>query len=248
MVLDANGNRISGPTDLLEYISTGRSTVVALAAGPDGLYFSELYEETGASGPTATGARIFRVRYVNPIVGDYDIDGNVDNDDHAVWRTNFGSNLLLAADGNKNGVVDTADYIVWRNAMSAGAAASASVAADGEVPETVVSVVMEEVSLTPAAIPPRASASTVAIDTAMEAFRRPADAGSGTRHGTLGRSFTAAHKHDNAALLIALQTSKREIERPSNTSVGLPHSSDESSNLLVVDNLISRLTFRRVRR
>ena len=56
MVLDANGNRLSGPTDLVEYIGTGRSTIVGLAAGPDGLYFSELYEETGASGPTATGA------------------------------------------------------------------------------------------------------------------------------------------------------------------------------------------------
>src|SRR5690606_5874568 len=44
-VLDDQGNLVSGPTPLVEYIGSGRSSVVALAAGPDGLYFSELYEE-----------------------------------------------------------------------------------------------------------------------------------------------------------------------------------------------------------
>ena len=36
----------------------------AVAAGPDGLYFSDLYEDTGAGGATASGANIYRVRYV----------------------------------------------------------------------------------------------------------------------------------------------------------------------------------------
>jgi hypothetical protein len=91
---------------------------VALAAGPDGLYFSEFYEDSGASGPTAAGARIFRVRYVNPLPGDYNIDGVVDQADYTIWKKNYGSNLFLAADGNGNGVVDTADYVVWRNNLS----------------------------------------------------------------------------------------------------------------------------------
>ncbi len=114
-VLDANGQHVSGPTPLVEYIGSGRSSVVALAAGPDGLYFSELYEETGDNGPTAAGARIFRVRYVNPLAGDYDINGVVDGNDYLVWKQAYGSNLLLAADGNGDGIVDAADYLVWRN-------------------------------------------------------------------------------------------------------------------------------------
>jgi hypothetical protein len=91
------------------------------------LYFTELYEDTGANGPTAPGARIFRVRNINqPQPGDYDNDGNVDNDDYLVWRSTFGSSVALAADGNGNGVVDTADYVVWRNIFSAAVASSSS--------------------------------------------------------------------------------------------------------------------------
>ncbi|MEX2169248.1 MAG: PQQ-dependent sugar dehydrogenase [Pirellulales bacterium] len=127
-VLDANGNHVSGPTTLVEYMSTGRSTVVGLAAGPDGLYFTELYEESGVTGPTAVGARVFRVRYVNPLQGDYDIDGVVDQHDHAAWGSALGSNLLLAGDGNQNGVIDIADYTVWRDKLGStlGSAAVAS--------------------------------------------------------------------------------------------------------------------------
>ncbi len=115
--LSASGAVTSGPNSLVEYIGSGRSTIAAVAAGPDGLYFSELYEETGANGPTASGARIFRLRYVNTIAGDCDIDGDVDAADYTVWQTSFGSNLLLAADGNGNGVVDAADYTVWRESL-----------------------------------------------------------------------------------------------------------------------------------
>ncbi|MGD9634363.1 MAG: PQQ-dependent sugar dehydrogenase, partial [Pirellulales bacterium] len=128
-VLDANGNRLSGPTNFVRYSGTGRGSVVGLAAGPDGLYFTELYEDSGANGATAAGARIFRVRYVNPVAGDYNIDGTVNDADYQVWRNNFGSNLYLAADGNRNGVVDAGDYTIWRDAAAAPAAGTASLAA-----------------------------------------------------------------------------------------------------------------------
>lgn len=121
-VLDENGDLVEGPTPLVEYVGNGHASVVALAAGPDGLYFSELYEDSGDNGPTAVGARIYRVRYVNPQPGDYDIDGDVDLDDYSVWKNAFGSNLLLAADGNGNGVVDLVDYTIWRNNLGAGVA------------------------------------------------------------------------------------------------------------------------------
>lgn len=45
--------------------------------------------------------------------------------DYAVWRANFGSTLLLAADGNRDGVVDAADYVVWRDNLGASIAAAA---------------------------------------------------------------------------------------------------------------------------
>jgi hypothetical protein len=126
-VLDANGNRVSGPTTLVEYQGTGQASVVGLAAGPDGLYFSEMYEDSGANGPTAPGARIFRVRYINPSpAGDYNVDGLVDLGDYNVWRSAFGSNLLLGADGNRDGVVDTADYVLWRKNYSPPPAAATS--------------------------------------------------------------------------------------------------------------------------
>jgi hypothetical protein len=48
----------------VKYNGTGRATVAGVAAGPDGLYFTDLYEDTGANGATAIGAKVWRVRYV----------------------------------------------------------------------------------------------------------------------------------------------------------------------------------------
>lgn len=62
--LDGSGKLVAQPSFLVKYNGTGRGTVVALAAGPDGLYFSDFYEDTGTSGATAPGANIYRVRYV----------------------------------------------------------------------------------------------------------------------------------------------------------------------------------------
>ena len=61
--LDADGKRLSGHSDFVVYTGPGKGTVVALATGPDGLYFSELYKDQGYATPIDRGARIFRVRY-----------------------------------------------------------------------------------------------------------------------------------------------------------------------------------------
>lgn len=63
---------------------------------------------------------------VEPMAGDYNGDGIVDEGDLLVWTQSFGSTVQLAADGNGNQVVDAADYTVWRNAadLAGGAAVS----------------------------------------------------------------------------------------------------------------------------
>ncbi len=49
--------------------------------------------------------------------GDYNGDGNVDEQDFAKWQSTYGSSSILDADGNHNGIVDAGDYVVWRKHM-----------------------------------------------------------------------------------------------------------------------------------
>lgn len=58
---------------------------------------------------------VYRVVTDNLIAGDYNADGDVDEEDYAVWKTDLGSTENLDADGNGNNVVDAADYTVWRD-------------------------------------------------------------------------------------------------------------------------------------
>lgn len=66
VTLNQQGKLATPPRTIARYTGTGRSTAVALAAGPDGLYFSDFYEESGAGGATASGASIFRIRHACP--------------------------------------------------------------------------------------------------------------------------------------------------------------------------------------
>jgi glucose/arabinose dehydrogenase len=61
-ILDANGNLVSGPHPLIEYNGTGKATAVALAAGPDGLYFSDFYKDLDYTSPIDRGANILRIK------------------------------------------------------------------------------------------------------------------------------------------------------------------------------------------
>ena len=96
-VFDANGNVQQGPLPFVEYTGDGFSTAVALTAGPDGLYFSELYADNGLSGPTTVGGRILRVRYGDPA----DCDGNGQADTCELAHG--------AVDLDNNGVLDVCD-------------------------------------------------------------------------------------------------------------------------------------------
>lgn len=52
----------------------------------------------------------------NEIAGDYDNDGDVDQDDYQAWQLAYGtSGNQLDADGNHDGFVNAADYTVWRD-------------------------------------------------------------------------------------------------------------------------------------
>ncbi|HQY87511.1 MAG TPA: PA14 domain-containing protein, partial [Tepidisphaeraceae bacterium] len=67
--LGTDGKLATPPNFFVKYNGTGRATVAAIAAGPDGIYFSDLYEDTGANGATASGSNIYRVRYVGSAGG-----------------------------------------------------------------------------------------------------------------------------------------------------------------------------------
>jgi glucose/arabinose dehydrogenase len=248
-VLDENGDLVNGPTDLLQYTGTGKSTVAALAAGPDGLYFSELYEETGANGPTAVGARLYRIRYVNPIKGDYDIDGDVDDDDAAVWRSTFGSNLLLAADGNGNGVVDAADYVVWRKAKAEAELAAAAVvtAAPTQLSPSVTPVagaavvdsepIGEAVGSTQDDAPSPVSPRIVDVALADRDFRPQTRIASRLNH----RTAVAAHV-DDASLLLAISAKYDAADRSSGNRVaGTTADSSSDGRQLEFDDLFAEL-------
>src|SRR3954447_225572 len=71
------------------------------------------------------------------LLGDYDIDGDVDSSDYTRWRQSYGTAISPAgnnADGNHNGVVDAADYVLWRRAQGTSIASGAAYLT-GAVPE-----------------------------------------------------------------------------------------------------------------
>jgi T5SS/PEP-CTERM-associated repeat protein len=65
------------------------------------------------------------------LLGDFDGNGEVGQNDYETWRSSFGSTTELAADANLDGTVNAADYVVWRNALGTSFAQ-----AHGEVPRS----------------------------------------------------------------------------------------------------------------
>ena len=62
--LDAAGNLVSGPTPFVQYVGSGKATMCGLAAGPDGLYFTDLYKDLDYVTPVDPGAHVLRIRFV----------------------------------------------------------------------------------------------------------------------------------------------------------------------------------------
>ena len=64
---DSDTGELGGhPHTLVEYTGTGKATALGLAAGPGGLFFTELYRDQGWKTPIDPGARLLMVRYGPP--------------------------------------------------------------------------------------------------------------------------------------------------------------------------------------
>ncbi len=73
---DPSGAVVGGPTALVDYNGSGHATCVGLAAGPDGLYFSDLYKDDATfDNPTERGANILRIRFVG--AADFSVDATM---------------------------------------------------------------------------------------------------------------------------------------------------------------------------
>jgi glucose/arabinose dehydrogenase len=90
------------PHTLVEYTGTGKATAVGLAAGPDGLYFTELYRDLGWSSPIDPGARLLMVRYGAPSVPSLEStdppSGGNENDPRINGTAQFSSQVNIYTD------------------------------------------------------------------------------------------------------------------------------------------------------
>lgn len=63
-VVDTNGVLVSGPTPFISYNGSGKASAAGMSAGPDGLYFTDLYKDLDYNSPIDPGANILRIRFV----------------------------------------------------------------------------------------------------------------------------------------------------------------------------------------
>lgn len=63
--LDANGKVLSDSL-FLDYVGAGKATVIGVAFGPDGLYFTDLYGENGFDEFGQTHGNVYRIRWPSP--------------------------------------------------------------------------------------------------------------------------------------------------------------------------------------
>jgi len=113
--ISPTGALISGPTTFVEYTGSGQATAVGVTAGPDGLYFTDLYKDLGASSPIERGANVYRIRSLAggaacgcPV--DFNNDGTLNPDDLADYiGSYFSVPPGLGSDFNNDGTTDPDD-------------------------------------------------------------------------------------------------------------------------------------------
>ncbi len=126
--IDEGGDVVGPPASLVEYVGTGRATIAGLAAGPDGLYFTELYEDSGANGATASGARIFRLRFVDQSTldiptGQTVTDTATHSGDAQLVKLGGGTLILDHPNSHAGGTIVSAGELVVRDPAALGSGA-----------------------------------------------------------------------------------------------------------------------------
>jgi glucose/arabinose dehydrogenase len=92
--------------------------------------------------------QVYRITTNQLLPGDYDADGNVDNDDLAEWRKSFGrSGTGLAADGNKDGVVDAADFLIVQKNLGANVHNLPGAGSSQQTPEPAAALLLAQLLL-----------------------------------------------------------------------------------------------------
>jgi len=99
---------------------TGDGTITDATTTLDSIQFfgtgdGTIYLDTIAHNPLGSVA-------VEPLAGDYNLDGMVDAKDYSLWRDSLGqTGTGLAADGDGSGTIDEGDYNLWKANFGASA-------------------------------------------------------------------------------------------------------------------------------
>lgn len=120
IVLDGEKEVSSQP--LVEYDGTGRATAAGLAAGPDGLYFTELYRDSHYESAIDRGARVFRVHWVGYAAFTVDLNARDHRtvaftdqsrvDGATSWSWDFGDGTTSSDPNPKHTYANDGSYIV----------------------------------------------------------------------------------------------------------------------------------------
>jgi hypothetical protein len=128
----SNGTTLLGTANL-----TGAGSIESLAdiaLSTAGKYYARI---TGA----AENVQLYQLQLAatalsTVLLGDYNLDGQVDSADFTIWRNTLGqTGTSLAADGNNDGVVNAADYQLWKAHFGSTSAGSGGATGAGSVPE-----------------------------------------------------------------------------------------------------------------
>ncbi len=104
-MIDGRDSLVDGARAIAIYDGEGVATASAIASGPDGIYFSDMYSDDPVGGPTSAGASVYRLSYTEPSPpADCNGNGVPDEDD-----------LALGDDCNHNGVPDECDIASLRS-------------------------------------------------------------------------------------------------------------------------------------
>lgn len=121
IVLSTGDTRDENEQTLVEYDGTGKGTVVGLAAGPDGLYFTDLYKDFDYEAPTDRGASVYRIRWAGYAdfwprgrAGTLEVDFLDDSDvpEATAWQWEFGDGSTSSERNPRHAYAAPGEYLV----------------------------------------------------------------------------------------------------------------------------------------